>query len=75
MAHLAQEVVPHTGIEHVIVTELADMHGQPKRLIMNAAVKYIKKMVPPYRIPGAKSFVDVMNEGGQVSVQACVPKT
>lgn len=74
MAHLAQEVVPHTGIEHVIVTELADMHGQPKRLIMNAAVKYIKKMVPPYRIPGAKSFVDVMNEGARCQFKPVYPK-
>ncbi len=69
MAHLAQEVLPHTSIETVIITELADMHGQPKRALMNAAVKYLKKMVPAYRIPTAKSFVDVMSMGAKSSFQ------
>lgn len=45
MAHNAEKVLPHTGIEHVIVTEIADMHSPLKRTLMNAAVKHLKKMV------------------------------
>lgn len=63
MAHLAQEVLPHTGIETVIVTEIADMHKPVKRMLMNAAVKHLKKMVPPYNIPNAIPFTRAMKLG------------
>ncbi|ARU57370.1 long-chain-fatty-acid--CoA ligase [Oleiphilus messinensis] len=65
MAHMAEAVLPHTGIETVIVTELADMHAPLKRTIMNAAVKYVKKMVPPYNIPGAIPFTQAMKDGAK----------
>ncbi|HET8849013.1 MAG TPA: AMP-binding protein, partial [Marinobacter sp.] len=35
MASNAEKVLPHTGIEHVIVTEIADMHSPVKRMLMN----------------------------------------
>jgi len=53
MATNAEKVLPHTGIEHVIVTEIADMHSPLKRTLMNAAVKHLKKMVPAYNLPQA----------------------
>ncbi|PID42189.1 MAG: long-chain fatty acid--CoA ligase [Proteobacteria bacterium] len=65
MAHLVEEVLPHTGIEHVIVTELADMHSQPKRTLINAAVKHVKKLVPAYRLPEAIPFVSAMKSGAK----------
>ncbi len=67
MAHLAQKVLPQTSIEHVIVTEIADMHSQPKRTLMNAAVKYAKKLVPPYDIPGAVPFVKTLVQGAKLT--------
>ncbi|PIE43092.1 MAG: long-chain fatty acid--CoA ligase [Gammaproteobacteria bacterium] len=65
MAHMAEEVLPHTGIEHVIITELADMHSQPMRMVINATVKYVKKLVPRYRIPKAVSFLSVIKAGAK----------
>lgn len=65
MAHLAQEVLPNTGIETVIVTEIADMHKPVKRAIMNAAVKYVKKMVPAYSLPKAIPFTKAMQLGAK----------
>jgi long-chain acyl-CoA synthetase len=53
MAANAQDVLPRTGIRHVIITELADLHPPLKRLAVNAAARYVKKMVPAYSIPGA----------------------
>jgi len=44
MANLAEEVVPKTGIKHVLVTELADMHPFAKRLLINTVVKRVKKI-------------------------------
>ncbi len=65
MAAAAQEVLPHTGIETVIVTELGDMHSPLKRFVMNKAVRYIKKMVPPYDIPQAIGFNKALGLGAK----------
>ncbi|WNL37828.1 AMP-binding protein [Halomonas sp. PAMB 3232] len=63
MAHKLDKVLDKTDIKHVVVTELADLHGVPKRWLINAAVKYVKKMVPTYRLPGATGFRQVMKAG------------
>lgn len=65
MAESAEKVLPHTGIEHVIITEVADMHSPLKRTLMNAAVKYLKKMVPPFNIPGAHKLPAVLSAGAR----------
>ncbi|PIY13172.1 MAG: long-chain-fatty-acid--CoA ligase [Flexibacter sp. CG_4_10_14_3_um_filter_32_15] len=58
-----EKVIKHTSIEHVFVTEVADMVGGLKGWAMNMAVKYLKKMVPSYSIPNAVSFTDALYEG------------
>jgi long-chain acyl-CoA synthetase len=62
-AYNLQEVLGRTEIKHVIVTELGDMLGFPKGWVVNAAVKYIKKMVPAYNLPGAVSFKQALARG------------
>lgn len=47
----------------VIVTELADLFPAVKRTLVNAVVKHVKKMVPPYAIPGVLSFRDALARG------------
>lgn len=59
LANFAQTVeraLPHTGIKHVIVTQLGDLFPFVKRVIVNAVVKYVKKMVPAWKIPHAVAF-------------------
>jgi long-chain acyl-CoA synthetase len=53
MAHLAEEVLPKTGVKHVIVTEVGDLLPPLKRLLVNAVVKHVKKMVPAFNLPQA----------------------
>jgi long-chain acyl-CoA synthetase len=65
MAYNVEKVLPQTGIEHVIVTELADMHSPLKRTLMNAAVKHLKKMVPAYSLPQAHKLPAVLSEGSK----------
>jgi len=69
MAHLAEQVIPKTSIQYVVVTEIGDMLPFFKRHLVNAAVRYIKKMVPPYHLPQALSFRQVLElgKGGQVT--------
>ena len=63
MAHLAEEVVPKTGVKKVIVTEVGDMLPPLKRFLVNTVVKHVKKMVPAYSIPGMVKFNDAMAKG------------
>ncbi|WP_407291799.1 long-chain-fatty-acid--CoA ligase FadD1 [Stutzerimonas zhaodongensis] len=63
MAHLAEQVLPKTGIRNVIVTEVGDMLPAVKRLLVNAVVKHVKKMVPAYNLPKAVKFTDAMALG------------
>ncbi|WP_372965526.1 AMP-binding protein [Marinobacter sp.] len=65
MAENAEKVLPHTSIEHVIVTEVADMHSTIKRTLMNAVVKHVKKMVPPFNIPGSHKLPAVLSAGAR----------
>src|SRR5262245_786841 len=60
--HVLQEVRARTPIKHVVVTSLGEMLGL-KGLLVNLVVRKVKKMVPPYDLPGAISFKDALNEG------------
>ncbi len=50
----------NSSIEHVIVTEVGDMLGFPKRQLINFVVRFIKRMVPSYRFPDALRFLDAL---------------
>lgn len=63
MAHLAEEVVPKTGIRHVVITEVGDMLPTVKRLLVNAVIKRVKKMVPSYDLPKAVKLNDALVQG------------
>ncbi|GAA0685291.1 long-chain-fatty-acid--CoA ligase FadD1 [Marinobacterium maritimum] len=53
MAHNAEKILANTEIQHVFLTQVGDLHGFVKRHLLNAAVKYIKKMEPGFKLPGA----------------------
>ncbi|UAW99778.1 long-chain-fatty-acid--CoA ligase FadD1 [Halopseudomonas nanhaiensis] len=63
MAHLAEQVVPKTGVKTVIVTEVGDLLPPVKRLLINFVIRSVKKMVPAYSIPGMVKFNDAMAKG------------
>ncbi|MBF7729656.1 long-chain-fatty-acid--CoA ligase FadD1 [Pseudomonas sp. N040] len=74
MAHLADEVVPRTGVRHVVVTEVGDLLPLPKRLLVNSVVKYVKKLVPPYLLPHVK-FTRAMALGRGQRVKEVNPQS
>ncbi len=73
MAHLAEEVLPKTGVKHVIITEVGDMLPLFKRLMVNYAVKHVKKMVPPYNLPQAVKFTKAMSLGQGRPIKEALP--
>ena len=67
MAAKLERVLEKTDIRHVLVTELADLHDAPKRWVINAVVKHVKKMVPAYSLPGATPFRQALRKGSTLS--------
>lgn len=63
-----EKIISTTQIRHIIVTELGDLLGGVKGPVVNFVVKNIKKMVPPYRLPKALSFNDVLKKGKSMSL-------
>lgn len=53
MAHKAEKILSNTDIKTVLLTQVGDLHGFVKRHLLNAAVKYLKKMEPDFYLPGA----------------------
>jgi long-chain acyl-CoA synthetase len=61
--HTLDEVIEDTPVEYVVTTQLGDMLNFPKSLIVNLVVKYIKKMVPKFSLPGSVKFKDALRQG------------
>lgn len=64
-ARSVQNIKDQTGLKHIIVTSLADMLPFPKRNIINAVAKHVKKMVPAYHLPEAIPFRQALAQGSK----------
>ncbi|HPF57516.1 MAG TPA: AMP-binding protein [Candidatus Competibacteraceae bacterium] len=64
-AHTLEEVLDKTSVKAVVTTQLGDLLPFPKRLFVNFVVKRIKKMVPPWHIPGTIPFQRTLTEGAK----------
>ena len=68
-ASVLEQVIRRTPVTQVIVTGVGDLLGFPKRTIVNFVLRKVKKMVPPYRLPGHVRFLDALAAGRQSSCQ------
>jgi len=68
-AHTLERVLERTAVEHVIVTRLGDLLPAPKGALVNFAVRHVKKMVPPFRLEGHRSFRAALAEGGRHALE------
>jgi len=73
MAHLAEQVLPKTGIKTVIITEVGDMLSPLKRLLINTVVKHVKKMVPAYHLPQSVKLTTALAKGRGQAVKEVSP--
>ncbi|MGK5085532.1 long-chain-fatty-acid--CoA ligase [Bdellovibrionota bacterium FG-1] len=68
-AHVLEKSIAGTDVRHVVVTELGDLLGQPKKTVVNFVVKRIKKMVPAWNIAQAASFASALKAGAHASLR------
>jgi len=67
-AHVLQKVCDEVGVEQIITTQIGDLLGFPKNLLTNFVLKYVKKMVPDFSLPGSTSFNDALKQGSRLSL-------
>jgi len=62
-----QQVIKQTQVKHIILTSIGDQLAAHKRTLVNFVVKYVKKMVPKYNLPGAISMRRALTEGKNIA--------
>jgi len=58
-----QQIIDKIPAKHIIITDMGDMLGAVKGTIVDFVVKYVKKLVPAYSLPGAIKFSKALKRG------------
>ncbi len=62
-AHTLAQVMARVDVKHVVIARMGDLLGFPKGAVVNFVVKYVKRLVPAWKIPGAVDFTAAMARG------------
>ncbi len=62
-AHTLEKALPDTSVEHVVVTAIGDLIPGLQGRLLNFGAKYLKRMVPRWKIPNALRFTDCLERG------------
>ena len=66
-ANVLETVIEKTDVEQVILTSVGDRLSTIKGAVVNCVLKYVKKQVPAYNLPGAVKFNKAMAKGAKLS--------
>lgn len=66
-AHVLAKIKSETNVKSVIVTQMGDCLGMIRGGLINFVVKYVKKLVPEWNIPGFLSFKDTLSLGTELT--------
>jgi long-chain acyl-CoA synthetase len=58
-----EKVIDRTPLAAVITTQIGDLLPFPKRTLVNFTLKYIKKVVPKWNVPGTLTFNSALAKG------------
>ncbi|MGA2136501.1 MAG: AMP-binding protein [Bryobacteraceae bacterium] len=72
-AHVLERALPGTNVRFVVTTQVGDLLPAPRRLILNFAVRHIRKMVPEWRIGGAVDFRAALDRGARAPFREAAP--
>lgn len=62
-AHILEDVIADTDVDHVVTTGLGDLLSWPRSLMTNIVMRYVKKAVPRYRFANSTSFGHALKAG------------
>ncbi len=58
-----QQCIASTQIKHVVLASMGDRLGGLKGMLVNFVVRKVKKLVPPFSLPGAVRYNDAIAKG------------
>jgi long-chain acyl-CoA synthetase len=64
-AHVVSTAIAKTNIKHVVVAKISDVFPTPKSYLVNFIIKYVKRMVPSWKLPAFYWYKDVLKQGAQ----------
>jgi len=64
-----QACIANTAVKHVVLCALGDRLGFLKGALVNYVVRNVKKLVPPYQLPGAVRFNDALVKGAAATLK------
>jgi long-chain acyl-CoA synthetase len=62
-AHVLEDVISDTSVQHVVTTEVGDLLNKPKGWLVNFVLKHVKKQVPPFDLRAAVTFAAALESG------------
>ena len=62
-AETLQKCIASTPVKHVVLAAMGDRLGGLKGMIVNFVVRKVKKLVPPFSLPGAVRYNDAVAKG------------
>jgi long-chain acyl-CoA synthetase len=64
-AQTLQQCVANTSVQHVVLASMGDQLGFAKGALVNFVVRKVKKLVPPFTLPGAVRFNHAIARGSR----------
>ncbi len=64
-AHVVTPVIDKTNIKHIIVTKISDVFHSPKSILVDFIIKYIKRMVPAWKLSYFHWYRDALAHGAK----------
>ncbi|MCD2512262.1 long-chain-fatty-acid--CoA ligase [Comamonas endophytica] len=58
-----QACIPATAVKHVVLCAMGDQLGLFRGALVNYVVRKVRKLVPPFQLPGAVRFNDALAKG------------
>jgi len=68
-AHVLEEVLEDVPLDTVVTTGIGDLLDFPKNLLVNFVLRFIRKAIPAWHLPGSASFREVLDRGAKLPLQ------
>ena len=63
-----QKCIGQTPVKHVVLASMGDRLGFLKGALVNNVVRKVKKLVPPFSLPGAVRYNDAISKGASATL-------
>ena len=68
-AQLVSQCLPETNVRCALTTGIGDLLHFPRSVVTNFVLRYVRRQVPPYELPGSIPFLQALEQGQWVDLQ------